>query len=788
MRSTAREARQAVVPALAGSRPARVLLVVLIAVASGAWAATTAAARRTSTAYDRLVEFSDPPDVVMGGGASDEVDRLPEALARSEVVERFAVSSLIAASIRTPDGVLQPFERLFAIGSTLADGPTKVVDGRLPSAPTEAVIPAITADRVGLGVGDQLTLVTPEAVESGPPELAIDVVGVVAVPGQFPSIGGRVLDAALLGSAFARAHPEWIAPEQESSYDVWLVDGAESLPDFREEGDRLGFTSIDVDEQSEVARGVNRITRVEAGAILIAGALAAFAGFVVVVQLLRRHCDAATSSLSVLRSIGVTRSGLLAGGALFGARLGVVGGAIGAVGAAGTSAATPFGIAGLAEPNPGLWLDAPVLAACVSFAVTIGAAGGALAVRRSVGPRRDAIARRPLAIRAREPVGSGIRFALDTGTDRRGAGLGTVAVVVAMLVAASGVAAMMSTIQTDASRSGGWWDGFIGVFDSSDAASLSVAIAADEDVAAFTVGGWQSEEILGGEQVGLMYVDPSGSLDVPMSAGRQPQRPNEVALGRSVMDRLDVEIGDVVEIPITDDAGTPIVQALDVVGETVFASPQWFTMAPGEGALIDRALVEQVQPDQVGRTITYLVRFGAGVDAAVALEELAASVELGASEGGPGENVGYFARSPRADVEAYTSLTGVPVVLAIELAVLVVATLLHLTLTAARRHRRDVAVLRSVGFTARQVIGAEVVQAITIAGVALLVGIPIGMLFASIAWRQIATQLVVLPRLDIDDGRVLAIVAVTLALASAVGLAVGRRAVRRPPACDLAEG
>ena len=67
-----------------------------------------------------------------------------------------------------------------------------------------------------------------------------------------------------------------------------------------------------------------------------------------------------------------------------------------------------------------------------------------------------------------------------------------------------------------------------------------------------------------------------------------------------------------------------------------------------------------------------------------------------------------------------------PIVLAGLLAVLGVGVLAHLLVTSIRKRRRDLAVIKTLGATRRQLASAVAWQATTLVAVALVVGVPLG--------------------------------------------------------------
>ncbi len=104
---------------------------------------------------------------------------------------------------------------------------------------------------------------------------------------------------------------------------------------------------------------------------------------------------------------------------------------------------------------------------------------------------------------------------------------------------------------------------------------------------------------------------------------------------------------------------------------------------------------------------------------------------------------------------------------------------------AVRSRRGELAVLRTMGFTRSQVLGTVAVQALVIAGVGLLVGLPLGAVIGRLAWSVLATALgavvaLVTPALALG-GLAVAVVALSLL----AGLVPGLRAAAAHPASIL---
>ena len=138
-----------------------------------------------------------------------------------------------------------------------------------------------------------------------------------------------------------------------------------------------------------------------------------------------------------------------------------------------------------------------------------------------------------------------------------------------------------------------------------------------------------------------------------------------------------------------------------------------------------------------------------------------------------------------AEIVNYRTMGTTPGLLAGGLAVGAVVAL-GLTLVASvRRRRREMALLKTLGFTQRQLAAAVAWQATVVAVVGLIVGIPLGIALGRFLWDAFAHQLsaVVDPTVAIVP---LVLVALgTIVLANLVAAFPGRLAARTPTALVL---
>jgi len=116
------------------------------------------------------------------------------------------------------------------------------------------------------------------------------------------------------------------------------------------------------------------------------------------------------------------------------------------------------------------------------------------------------------------------------------------------------------------------------------------------------------------------------------------------------------------------------------------------------------------------------------------------------------------------------------------LAMLAVGTLAHVLLTGVRRRRRDLAVLKTLGFTRSQVQGVVAWEATTLAAAALLIGIPLGVIAGRWAWALFADGAGVASQATVRVPLVLLAIPVTLLAANVIAAWPGWTAARLRPA------
>ena len=155
-------------------------------------------------------------------------------------------------------------------------------------------------------------------------------------------------------------------------------------------------------------------------------------------------------------------------------------------------------------------------------------------------------------------------------------------------------------------------------------------------------------------------------------------------------------------------AGHPKPVRMRVVGTVIVPPTPFLVTKLGEGAAVTLRGYLRIDPGAARQPggLPFLVRFAPGVSRDAGLAAVAKDIK-----GLPGPFVAAAERP--ANVVSLASIAGLPVALSGLLALIAAGTLAHMLISSTRRRRRDLAILKSLGFTRRQVRHAVAWQATT---------------------------------------------------------------------------
>jgi ABC-type antimicrobial peptide transport system permease subunit len=112
---------------------------------------------------------------------------------------------------------------------------------------------------------------------------------------------------------------------------------------------------------------------------------------------------------------------------------------------------------------------------------------------------------------------------------------------------------------------------------------------------------------------------------------------------------------------------------------------------------------------------------------------------------GGGNVVSVLGVQRPAQIVNYRSIGSTPVILALGLAIGAVFALGLTLIASVRRRRRDLALLKALGFTQRQLAGAVAWQAMVTALIGVIVGIPLGIVLGRELWTLFAKNINAVP-------------------------------------------
>jgi putative ABC transport system permease protein len=763
--------------------PGSFVIAVLIATVAGGSALLAAAgARRSDSAFPRFLEWSHPIDFATGGAPDDATLAADiKTIEHAPFVDAFAHIPIVGAHVRTAKGrELAPFQ--VAVVGDVDGGVSrgnlaleKVLRGRRadPASPTDATVSFAAADRIGVDVGDPVTLVPDE----GGKPITVTVVGVVARANEFPTLSGPATSAVVLARAFKQEHPTLFTPGNDG-IGVRVKPGTPRAD--VERWLQSNVRGTDIEDQTKVTTSIERTIRIETVALWSVAAVLAFVFLIVLAQNLFRQAVGVAGEVSVLKTLGFTRRQVVSLGAARGVFVGVIGAAGAVVIAVVASPLTPVGLARLAEPSPGVRVDGFVMFFGAAAIVVTSALLGVLAAWRAGAPRRARrTPRKPVPLPAAPPpVAAGLQMIVRPRrqTEARLARV-TLASLGLALAAATAVLVMLTSLshlRSTARLAGATWDGVHQLENekptAQDLDGARARLAAMPEVAAVGNGGW-TQVVVGDKQIPVQVFDDDGEIRPAIAAGRAP-RAGELALGADEMRKLHVGIGDHLRVASQPDAPATDIK---VVGRSVLISPVFRPSPPGEGGALTIATLNRLGVPRLEAASLLVVRLRPGTDVARAIEQERRALGDGFS----------FTSQDRTVVGGVERIQTVPVALVVVLFLLFAAGFVHVLLVSTRGHRRDIAVLRTVGFTRGQVMSMVAAEAASVALLTLAIGVPLGFLAGKFGWSRFADYLRAVAETSAPTALVAAIALAVCCVAAFTAIGAGLYAASRTVAPDL---
>ncbi len=793
-----------------------VAVILLIGLLGAVVMTTSAGARRTASAYPRFLRTSKAADLLISPNGSGSTG-FYRALARTRGAAVVApVAGFGVAPVRALHSPLLITASMDGRFGFAVEKP-KVVSGRMPrlSEPDEVLADTTAAHQFGLHVGSVLRVDVAKSQEELPdpsidPVIALVVVGIGVSRDSVVSVNALASTPTLiagpglvrrLGAPYFAFDGAYVVLDRGTSKAAFTSRAQALARRFPETGGSL----LVADEAQQAAK-VEHAIRPQAVALALFAALAAIVALFAVSQIVARQLTATSRDVPTLRTLGVTRQGIVL---ILEAQVAVaatIGAIIAVCIAVLASPVTPIGPAALAEPHPGIAVDALLLGvgfvALLALVVAMAAwpawrVAGALSDRVAVeraGVSRSSATNWAAQAGAPPTMMVGLGHAVDPGPRRsalpRASAIAAVTVAVAATAGALTFGSNLSRLVETPRLYGQSWDVTADAqFSDLPTAAITARLRREPGVIAWTYGEHADISVAGQSVPTIGLVSAHGPLLSPtLITGRAAQQAGEITLGAKALAATHRQIGQTVAVrlPGTGKGGSQPTK-MRIVGQSIFPFFGRGSFTPtglGVGAQVLDPRNGTLNPGQPQGFNVLLVRVAPGREHDANVARLADDL-VRTDLCGQDNQCSVTTAGRPVDVVNYSRIQTTPLALALLLAVLGIVLLLFMLVTSVRQHRRDFAILRTVGFTRRQVSFAVAWQATTLVAVALAVGLPVGVALGRWAWSIFATNLGVPDSPTTPYLALLIAIPIALVIANVLAAAPCIIAARQRPATAL---
>jgi putative ABC transport system permease protein len=573
---------------------------------------------------------------------------------------------------------------------------------------------------------------------------------------------------------------------------------------------------LQVYNTSAIETEAQRAIYPEAIALGVFGLIAGLAALIIGVQAVSRQLRAASDDAGILRALGAGPAATTADGVL-GVLPAVLAGALLAVAVAiGLSPFSLFGPVRQAEPGRGIYFDAAVLGlGALALVLVLGGVAVVIGYRQAphrAAARPQSASRGSVLVRAGLGANlgasgvAGLRFALEPGRGRTAVPVRSVlagAVLAVTVVAATlTFGASLSYLIARPALYG--WNFSYALYSTDGwgpfpAAQVTPVLDRDKLIAAST-GVYFLTVQIDGQTVPAILSPARPAIGPQVLSGSGLDGPGDVVLGPATLAALHKKVGDKVTVrlgPVIRGATLTIsgTAALPALGDTLGVHPSLSTGAVLPVSAVSKAALEEAGPESGPNAI--LVRLRPGVSQAAGLRSLQQITDdynqivhspRAVAAAGPSalELVANVLPAQRpAEIVNYKSMGTMPVVLAGGVAAGAVAGLGLALVASVRRRRRDLALLKTLGFTRPQLAATVAWQSTVVAVVGVIVGIPLGIAIGRWLWIAFAHELSAVPEPVVPAASVALAAVAALVLANLVAALPGRSAARTPAALLL---
>jgi hypothetical protein len=562
-----------------------------------------------------------------------------------------------------------------------------------------------------------------------------------------------------------------------------------------------GFPPFVATPAGHVAKA-QRAIEPDAIALGVFGAIVAVAALLIAAQLIGHQLRLGADDRDVLRALGAGTTSTSADG-LLGILGAIVSGALLAAVVAGLlSPLAPLGPVRSVYPYPGISFDWTVIGTGVAILV-VGLSAISLFLGWLRAPHRERRREHFSAGRASRAVGNvasiglpasavtGARFALESGGERdsvpvRSAIAGAALAVVAVVATVTFGASLNSLVSHPALY--GWnWNYML--ISGGDIPQGQVTSLLDQDRYVSQWSGIYTADLyIDGQAVPVLGEEPGSAVAPPVLSGHGLDNAGQVVLGALTLAQLHKKVGDTVEVT----SGLVHARPMRIVGTAampVLGSNGGPHLEMATGAIVASQLIPPIARNPFDNPVPgpngVLVRLKIGYERAAELRSLEQIARVTSNTANFGVTVQGAQSFRPAEIVNYRSLGDTPAFLGAGLAAGAITALALTLIASVRRRRRDLAVLKTLGFSKGQLAATIAWQSTIVAVIGTIVGVPVGIALGRWLWDLFASDIHAVPDPSVPVILITVIAVGALLLANVVAAAPGRYAARTSTALLL---
>jgi hypothetical protein len=292
--------------------------------------------------------------------------------------------------------------------------------------------------------------------------------------------------------------------------------------------------------------------------------------------------------------------------------------------------------------------------------------------------------------------------------------------------------------------------------------------------------------IVDGQDIPVIGMGPGARTQPPLLHGHDLQQSDEIVVGPQTLASLHKKLGGTVTVQ-SGGSTSHLLRIVGVATMPAIGGTGVLHLEMGTGAVVSSSLIPATERNPFDDPETgpqaYFVDVRPGVnqlDARRSLDEMTAPLSNA-------YNFGVVVQSVLrpAEIVDYRSMGTTPAILGASLGAAALAALGITLLASVRRRRRDLAVLKILGFTRSPLRAVVAWQSNVAVAIGTVVGIPVGITIGRTLWELFAQEINAVPSPAVPVVPIILIAIGSLLLANVVAAVPGRIAARTPAALVL---